>query len=42
MFTEDLKLYRKRIIPAECKYLKDDVIVQSDDEMIVTTEHLKP
>ena len=37
MFTEDLKLYRKRIIPEECKYLKDDVIVRSDDEMIVTT-----
>ncbi|MBQ1849447.1 MAG: DUF402 domain-containing protein [Lachnospiraceae bacterium] len=37
MFTEDLKLYRKRIIPAECKFLKDDVIVRSDDEMIVTT-----
>ena len=37
MNAEGLKLYRKRIIPEECKYLKDDVIVRSDDEVIVTT-----
>lgn len=34
---ESLKLYRKRIIPQECKFLKDDKIVRRDDEMIVTT-----
>lgn len=34
-----LKLYRKRIIPEECKLLKDDVIVRADEEMIVTTWH---
>lgn len=33
----NLKLYRKRIIPAECLLLKDDQIVQADDEVIVTT-----
>lgn len=33
----DLKLYRKRIIPAECLLLKDDKIVHVDDETIVTT-----
>lgn len=34
---ETLKLYRKRIIPEECKFLKDDKIVRMDDEMIITT-----
>lgn len=34
---ESLKLYRKRIIPQECKFLKDDKIVRMDDEMIITT-----
>ncbi|MBP5732887.1 MAG: DUF402 domain-containing protein [Lachnospiraceae bacterium] len=34
---ESLKLYRKRIIPQECKFLQDDKIVRRDDEMIVTT-----
>ena len=31
-----LKLYRKRIIPAECILLKDDEIVYSDDEVLIT------
>lgn len=30
------KLYRQRLIPAECILLKDDVIVSSDDEVIIT------
>lgn len=30
------KIYRKRIIPAECILLKDDVIVAQDQETIVT------
>jgi protein associated with RNAse G/E len=40
---ETLKLYRKRIIPAECIYLKDDIIVKETDDVIVTTWNtLKP
>lgn len=31
-----LHLYRKRLIPAECILLKDDVIVESDEDVIVT------
>lgn len=30
------KLFRKRIIPAECFELKDDEIVYSDDEVLIT------
>lgn len=30
-------LYRKRLIPAECILLKDDVIVMQNDDVIVTT-----
>lgn len=30
------KIYRRRIIPAECILLKDDVIVAQDDEVILT------
>ncbi len=30
------KLYRKRLIPDECILLKDDIIVKSNDEVIVT------
>jgi len=30
------KLFRKRIIPAECFLLKDDEIVYSDDEVLIT------
>ncbi len=33
---ETLKLYRKRILPAECILLKDDVILRADDEVIIT------
>ena len=35
----DLKLFRKRYIPAECIPLKDDVIVEQTDEHILTTWH---
>lgn len=36
-------LYRKRIIPPECTHLKDDVIVEQDDEHIITKwETLNP
>jgi protein associated with RNAse G/E len=39
----NLKLYRKRIIPAECIYLKDDIIVKETDDVIVTTwDTLRP
>ena len=34
---ESLKLYRKRIIPAECFLLKDDVIEVADDEVVITS-----
>ena len=30
------KLYRRRLIPAECLLLKDDVIVEQNEEYIVT------
>ena len=30
-------LYRKRIIPAECVYLKDDKVVSHEDDRIITT-----
>ena len=33
---EDLKLYRKRIIPEECVFLKDDTILYHDNEVIIT------
>lgn len=39
------KLYRRRLIPAECILLKDDVILEQNDEFIVTkwnTIHPKP
>lgn len=31
-----LRIYRKRLIPAECILLKDDVIVAADDETVIT------
>lgn len=31
-----LQIYRKRLIPAECILLKDDVIVEQNDEVIIT------
>ncbi len=31
------KLYRRRLIPDECILLKDDIIVKSTDEVIVTS-----
>lgn len=33
---ENVKLYRKRIIPEECVFLKDDVILYQDNEVIIT------
>ncbi len=40
---ETLKIYRKRIIPNECILLKDDVILEANDETIVTKwKTLKP
>ena len=37
MNAETLKLYRKRIIPAECRLLNEDKIERADDEMIITS-----
>ena len=40
---ESIKLYRKRIIPEECVFLKDDIIFHYDRETIVTKwETLRP
>ncbi len=40
---QDLILYRKRLIPAECVRLKDDVIISCDEERIITKwKALKP
>lgn len=39
------RLYRRRLIPPECILLKDDIIVEQNDEFIVTrwnTIHPKP
>ncbi len=33
---EELKLYRRRIIPDECVHLKDDILLYRDSEVIVT------
>lgn len=32
-----LQLYRKRLIPAECILLKDDVIVNQTEDLVITT-----
>lgn len=32
----DIKLYRRRFIPDECVYLKDDEIISFNDERIIT------
>lgn len=37
VFMKKPLLYRRRLIPNECITLKDDVIVQCDSDMIVTT-----
>ena len=40
---ENIKIYRKRIIPDECILLKDDVILDKNDETIITKWNtLKP
>lgn len=36
MMKDALKLYRKRLIPAECILLKDDIIVSQTDDYIAT------
>jgi hypothetical protein len=36
---QTLHLYRKRYIPAECIPLKDDVIVEQNEDFILTTWH---
>lgn len=33
---EEIKLYRRRIIPEECVFLKDDIILYKDNEVIIT------
>ncbi len=33
---ENLRLYRKRIIPEECVFLKDDILLYRDNEVIIT------
>ena len=33
---EPLKIYRKRLIPSECKWLKDDVVLLCNEEYIVS------
>lgn len=39
----ELNLYRKRLIPEECVLLKDDIIVERNDEIIATKwKVLKP
>lgn len=40
---DDLKIYRRRMIPEECILLKDDVILeQTDDKIITRWNTLKP
>ena len=36
MAMEGLRLYRKRIIPEECVFLKDDVLLYRDNDVIIT------
>lgn len=36
---ENPTLYRRRLIPDECILLKDDVILQADEECIITSWH---
>ena len=33
---EDLKIYRKRLIPNECIWLKNDIVLLCNEEFIVT------
>lgn len=40
---DDLKIYRRRMIPEECILLKDDVILERTDDKIITRWNtLKP
>lgn len=34
---DNLQIYRKRLIPAECILLKDDIIIEHNENMIITT-----
>lgn len=43
MMNNQISIYRKRFIPDETNYLKDDIIVYMDDDIIVTKwKTLKP
>lgn len=43
MVKENLSIYRKRMIPEECVLLKDDIILDISDDMIITKWNtLKP
>jgi len=33
---EPLQIYRKRLIPAECILLKDDIIVEQNEDVVIT------
>jgi predicted RNA-binding protein associated with RNAse of E/G family len=40
---KEIKIYRKRLIPDECVLLKDDVVLEANEDVIVTKWHtLKP
>ncbi len=40
---DDLKIFRKRLIPSECIWLKDDIVLLCNEEFIVTRWNtLKP
>ena len=32
----NLQIYRKRLIPAECILLKDDIVLESDSDVVIT------
>ena len=34
--NNELQIYRKRLIPEECILLKDDIIVEQNDDYILT------
>lgn len=34
--AKELSLYRKRLIPSECILLKDDIVVEQTDDIIIT------
>lgn len=43
LYMQNVKLYRKRIIPEECILLKDDIILTANEDIIITKWNaLKP